>query len=133
VGGIGHHNHRAVAGGNGERFAQQWHEGQVDEHDLGFGMIEDPADIGGVEAGIDGVADGADAGDGVVEFDMAEGVPGQRRDPVAAADAETDQGFGQAASACRHFPPGAAGDPGLDGAGDHLAVAVDRLGVSEQP
>src|SRR5262249_10506239 len=47
------------------------------------------------EARIDGVADRADAGDGVVELEMAITVPGECRHPVAGFDAKPNQGVRQ--------------------------------------
>ena len=65
----------------------QRHEGQVEEHQPVFGVIDDVGDLLGEQARIDGVIDRADAGDAVPGFQMPPGVPGERRDAVAELDA----------------------------------------------
>ena len=69
----------------GERLHQR-HEGQVDEHDPVFGVVDDPGDLLGEQARIDGVIDRAGADDAVPGFEMAIAVPGERRDPIAELD-----------------------------------------------
>jgi hypothetical protein len=74
--------------------ARQHHDGLQDRRQIGrdgfddrqeagigedhavLGMAGDVGDVCGGQPGIDGVADGADAGDGVIEFDMAVAVHG---------------------------------------------------------
>ena len=68
----------------GELF-QQRHEGEIGHHHAILGVIDDPCDLVGEQARVDGVIDRADPHDAVPGFDMAEGVPGERRDPVAEA------------------------------------------------
>ena len=69
----------------GDRLEER-HEGEVGHHDPILGVIDDPGDLLGKEAWIDGMIDRSDPGDPVPGFEMAEAVPGERRDPVAEAD-----------------------------------------------
>ena len=66
---------------------QQRDEGQVGQHHAVFGVIDDPDDLVGKQPRIDRVIDGADPHDAVPGLQMAPGIPGQRRDPVAEHDA----------------------------------------------
>ncbi len=66
----------------------QRREAQVEEDDLVLGMVDDVAELIGEEARVDGVADGADAGDAEIELVMAVAVPGEGPDAIADADAE---------------------------------------------
>ena len=68
----------------GELF-QDRQEGEVDHHHAVFGVIDDPDDLVGEQARIDGVIDRADAHDAVPGLEVAPGVPGQRRHAVADA------------------------------------------------
>ena len=61
---------------------------EVEEHGLVLGVVDDEHDLIVEEARIDGVADRAHAGDGIIEFEMAMVVPGERRDAIALRDAE---------------------------------------------
>ena len=70
----------------GELF-QNRHESEIDHHHAVFGVIDDPDDLFGEQARIDGVIDRAHAHDAVPGFEVAPGVPGQRRDAVALFDA----------------------------------------------
>ena len=51
-------------------------------------MVDDVGDLLVEQPRVDGVADRAHAGDGVVELEVAIAVPGQRADPVAWRDAQ---------------------------------------------
>ena len=83
----------------GFELLDQRQEGQVEEQRGVLGVVGDVGDLLGEQARVDGVADRADAGDGVVELEMAVAVPGQRRHPVAGLDAEPDQRVGEPADA----------------------------------
>ena len=56
-----------------------------------LGVVDDVGDLVGEQARIDGVTDRADAGDAVVQLEMAVVVPGERRDALALADAESSR------------------------------------------
>jgi hypothetical protein len=58
-------------------------------------VVDDVGDLLGEQPRIDGVADGADAGDGVVQLEVAVAVPRQRCDAVAGFHAEIPQGVGE--------------------------------------
>ena len=75
----------------GDRLEQR-HEGEVGHHDPVLGVIDDPGDLLGKQARIDGVVDRADAGDAVPGLEMAVAVPGERRDPVAELDRRRARG-----------------------------------------
>ena len=61
----------------------QRHEGGVEEEELVLGVIDDVDQLLGREPRVDRVAHGPDAGDRVIELEMAVAVPGEGRDPVA--------------------------------------------------
>jgi hypothetical protein len=85
-----------------------------------------------VQARIDGVQDGPGAGCGVIQFEVAIAVPGQRGDPVGHPDAATAQGIGQAPAAGRQLPVGGPVDVALDPARDDFLLAVVAFGVLQQ-
>src|SRR6202034_16404 len=64
----------------------QLHEGQVQEHEPIFGVVDDPRDLLREQARIDGVVDRAGADDAIPGFKVAVAVPGQRRDAIAEID-----------------------------------------------
>ena len=77
----------------GDRLHQR-HEGQVDEHDPVFGVVDDPGDLLGEQPRIDGVVDRAGADDAVPGFEMAIAIPGERRDAIAELDPVALEFFG---------------------------------------
>ncbi len=109
-----------------------WHEAGVGEEHAVFGMADDVDDVGGRKAGVDGVADRADAGDGVVELEVAVAVHGQRADAVAEFDAHLPQQAGKPAAAALDIRVGRAHDPAVVAAGDHLGVGVVPRGMGDQ-
>ena len=66
---------------------QERHKSEIRHDHAVFRMIDDPGDLLGKQARIDRVVDGADAGDAVPGFQVAPGIPGQRRHAVAELDA----------------------------------------------
>ena len=66
---------------------QERHEGDIRHHDAVFRMVDDPGDLVGEQARIDGMADRADAHDAVPGFKMAPGIPRDGGDAVAELDA----------------------------------------------
>jgi hypothetical protein len=66
-------------------------KGEVDEHKRVLGVVEDPGDLIRMQARIDRMADGADAGNGVEDFQMAVGAAGECRHPIARTHAESLQ------------------------------------------
>ena len=65
---------------------EERHEREVGHHDPVLGVIYDPGDLLREQARIDRVINRADPGDAVPGLEMAEAVPGKRRDPVAEPD-----------------------------------------------
>ena len=68
-------------------FLQHRHESEIGHHHAIAGMIDDPDDLLGKQAGIDGVIDRADAENAVPAFQMPPGIPPQRRNAIAELDA----------------------------------------------
>jgi hypothetical protein len=92
-------------------------------------MIGDVGDLLGKEPRIDGVIDGADAGDAVPGFEMPPGVPGERRDAVAELDAFLLEPLRDLEGTLAHLAVIGAVDRALDGARDDLAIAMLSGGV----
>jgi hypothetical protein len=92
-------------------------------------VVGDIGDLLGKQARVDGVADGADAGDGEVELEVAVAVPGERRHPVARLDAEANQGIGQAADALARLGIAVAVQAAFHGLRHHLDIGIDFGGV----
>src|SRR5579875_98406 len=95
-------------------------------------MIDDVTDLLREEARIDGVADGADAGGGVIELEMPIGVPGKRADAVAFADAKGSEGVGELRSPGIAPAIVVAVNRPFDAARDDLGLAVIFRRVVEQ-
>ena len=110
MGRIGEHDVALDAGEPVGELFEQRHEGQIGEQQPVLGVIDDPDDLVGKQPRIDGVVDGADAEDAVPGLEMAPGIPGERRDAVAEADAVPLE-------ALRHFER-AAPDLGIIGGVD---------------
>ena len=66
---------------------QERQEGEIGHQHARLGMVDDPGDLVGEQARIDGVIDGADPQDAVPGFQMPGGIPGERRHPVTEPDA----------------------------------------------
>jgi hypothetical protein len=98
----------------------QRHERRVEEHQPVFGMIGDVGDLLGKQPRIDGVIDGADAGDAVPGLEMPPGIPGERRDAVAELDAFLLEPLRDFQRALAHLAIVGAVDRTFDRAGDHL-------------
>jgi hypothetical protein len=71
-----HHGDAARALRSTERRLGLREKREVDEHKRVLGVVQDPGDLFGVQARIDRMTDGADAGDGVEDFQMAVGAAG---------------------------------------------------------
>ena len=110
----------------------QRQEGQVEEQRLVFGVVGDVDDLVRVQARVERVQHRARARHRVVELHVAMAVPGQRRDAVAALDAEAGKGVRHPARARRQLAVGRAVDVALDPARHHLLLAVVALGVDQQ-
>jgi hypothetical protein len=115
----------------GAVFQQHRQEAEIGEDDPVFSVVDDVAELLGEQARVERVADRPDAHDPVPGLDMAAGVPGQRRDPVARQDAEPQQGVGHPLGAGVDRGIAGADDRPLDRAADDFAVAVPGLGVVE--
>ena len=97
--GVAQHHHAAQnivhAGGDGRDDGQ---EAGIDENQAVFGVADDIGDVVVRQARIDGVADRAHAGNGVIKLEMAVAVHGQRGDAVAGFHAEIAQDAGAGAA-----------------------------------
>ena len=69
----------------GQRLHER-HEGKVDQRHPVFGVVDDPGDLLGEEARVDGVIDRARPGYAVPAFEVPVAIPGERRDAVAVLD-----------------------------------------------
>ena len=114
-----------------ERLDQR-QEGQVEEERLVLGVVGDVDDLVGMQSRVERVQDRARSRHRVVELHVAMAVPGQRRDAVAALDAETGKGVRHPARARRQLAVGRAMDVALDPARHHLLLAVMALGVDQE-
>src|SRR6185312_9213355 len=82
------------------------------------------------EADVEGVEDGAHAGGGEVELEMAVGVPAEGGDAVAGVDAEVFEGAGEAVDARAEVGVGVAVET-VFGAGDDLFAREHGGGAGE--
>ena len=129
--GAAHENDGADGGGSGEDCFEQGGEAGVGADDHAAGVVEDVDDVVGGEAGVHGVDDGAHAGDGVVELEMALAVPGEGGDTVALGDAEGLESAGEATAATLDVAVGCAGGGAVFLAGDDLGLTMVAGGVGE--
>ena len=95
-------------------------------------MVDDIDDLLVEQARVDRVAHRADAGDAVIQLEMAEIVPRQRADPVAGSDPEPQQRLRQTPRAALGLGVGVAVDRAIDEAGDHFDIAVVARRVPDQ-
>ena len=115
----------------GERFVELG----IDEEDGGAGLLDDVADLVGVEAEVDRHDDASVAGDGEQGDEEAGAVVRDDRDPLAATDAEGVEAGGHRPGVLgdlppRHPSPAVGGLVGF--VDDADAVAVDVLGAVEE-
>ena len=123
------HEHVGLDGlERGRELLDQRQKRQIEEQRRVLRVVGDVGDLLGEQARVDGVADGADAGDGVVELEVAVAVPGQRRHAVARLDAEADESVGEPADALARLCVAVAVHAALNGLGDHLNVGEDICG-----
>ncbi len=129
VGRIGEHDgafdRRQAAG----QLLQERQEAEIGHDRAVFRVVDDPGDLLGKQARVDGVIDRPDAENAVPCFQVAPGVPGERRHPVAELDAvavEPLRHF-QGARAQRRVVGGV--ERPLHRARDHLASAVIMPGM----
>ena len=128
--GVAQH-HDALQGGQLRRqLLQQRQEHGVGEQVAILGVVHDVGDLIGEQAGIDGVTDGADPGDAVVQLEMPVVVPGERGDALALPDAEpVPKRSGQLLGALAERGIGGAVRRRIRRAGHHLDCAVARRRV----
>ncbi len=112
---------------------EQGRELGVGEDHPVLGVVDDPADLVGMQAGIEGVAHRPDAHDPVPDLKMPPGVPGQGRHPVARPDAHGQQGVGHLLGPPVDLGIAGADDRPLERAGDHLAAPMPLGRMVENP
>ncbi len=127
------HHHPLDRGRGRDARLQQRSEGLVDEDHPVFGVVDDPADLVGVQARIEGVADRPDPHDPVPDLQVPPAVPGQGGHPVAGPHAHLEQGVRDPLGPCVDLGIGGAVDRPFQRAGDHLAPAVALGGMTENP
>ena len=114
---VGQQHDGADAGAHrGRNFGDKRGEGRIGEQNAVFSVGHDEGDVLRREAWIDRVADRAHAGDAIVEFEVTEIVPCERRHAIAEADAEFAQRARQ--------PPAAPLDLGVGGSMERRAAEV---------
>ena len=101
-------------------------ERRIEEDDPVLGVIDDVAEVLLEQADVERVEHRAHRGHGEVQLEVAEGVPAERGDPVAGADAELVQRRGETARARHNVAVGASLDAGR-GDAHHLAPAEQPL------
>ena len=89
-----------------------------------LGVVDDVGDLLVEEPRVDGVADRAHAGGGVVELEVPVAVPGQRADAVVAAHAQPLQRPREAPRPALRLAVGVAVPAAVDRVAHHLAPAV---------
>ncbi len=107
-------------------------KGEIEEDVFILGVIDDVDDLLGEEPRIDGVADRAHAGDGEIDLEMAEAVPGERADAIRLFDAEPDQRVGEPPGARMRVAIGVTVDRPFDRAGDDFGAAVEAVGEGDE-
>jgi hypothetical protein len=104
-----------------------------DDHAVG-GVVDDPGQLLGREAEVQGVQDRAHGRDREVRLDVFRVVPGQGRHALVAGDTEVvPQRVGQLGRAGADLRVGAAVRLVLTGPGGHLRCPVDRRPVGQDP
>jgi hypothetical protein len=127
------HGHEVLHRGEARReLLDQRGEGQVEEHDLVFGMVRDVSDLVREQARVDGVDHRPGAGGGVVDLEMPVAVPGERGDPVVHAHAERFQSVGKAPGAPMRLAVVVAVHRAFHRARHDLRAAVVAVGVTDQ-
>ncbi len=129
---IGHHDVVAHRLELGSKLLGHGDEGEIEEEQLILGVIDDVAQLVVEEARVDGVADRAHPRDAEIELEVPVGVPGQRRDAIAEADAVALQRLGEAFGARFEIGVAIAMNAALDGARDDLGVAVIGRRIGHQ-
>ena len=103
------------------------HEGQVHEQNLVARMFDDIGHLLGAQTGVDRVAHGPDAGNGVIKLKMPVAVPCQRGDPVTRLDPHSFQRVGQLRHPRQRFGIGLAMDIAFGANRDDFCLRM-RLG-----
>ncbi len=112
---------------------QQWREGLVDEDHPILGVVDDPADLVGMQARIEGVADRPDPHDPVPDLEVPPAVPGQGGDAVAGTDAHFEQQVRHLFRPPVYIGVGGADDRSFQGTGHDLAAAMAFRRVVHNP
>jgi len=107
-------------------------EAEVEAQHAVFGMVDDPAQLVGVQARVDRMQNTARAADPVVELQVAVAVPREGADPLAEREPCGIEGVGHLARARRHRAPAGPVDVAFDPARHDFGVAVLPVGEFEQ-
>ena len=103
---------------------EQRQEGEIGHHHAVLGVVDDPDDLLGEQARIDGVVDGADTDNAVPAFQVPPGVPGERRHAVAELDAVAFEALRYAQRARADFGVVGVVKRAFDRTRDHRPFAV---------
>ena len=110
----------------------QGQEGHVKAQHAVFRVVDDPGELLGMQAGVQGVQHAACPADAEIQFQVAIAVPRQRRHPVALSQLARVQRVGHLSRPGGRVFPGVTVDVALDPAGDDLPIGMVALGVHDQ-
>ena len=99
---------------------------------LVLGVVDDPGDLVGVQARVDGVQHAARARDAVEELQVAVAIPGQRGHPLGECQLIGVERVGHAARAPCDVDPSAAVDIALNAARDDFGFTMVALSKVDQ-
>ena len=129
VRGVGEHDIAFYARKLARELLQQWNECQIEQHHLVLRVIDDPDDLLGKQARIDGMIDRANSHDPVPRFEMAPGVPGERRDAITQPDAVAIEPLREAQRARAHLGVVRGVHMAFDRAGDDRSLGMVESGM----
>ena len=119
---IGHHDEAFHVRKMLVQLFHQRQEGQVHEDELVLGVVDDVNELFCRQARIHGVTDGTHAGGGVVDLQVAVGIPGNGTNPVFLGRPELLQGIGQLTGTLGQFRVGIPVNRAFGGTGYNFLV-----------
>ena len=120
------------AGAFGLHGGHQRREGGVKAHHAVFGVVDDPGQLLGMQAGVEGVQHPARTADTVVHLQVAVTVPGNAGHPVGKGQPLCIQCIGKLPGSAGDRAPLRAVDVALNPAGNNFTLAMVPLGVLNQ-
>jgi hypothetical protein len=120
-------------------FLDDRQEGQIDEKQLVFGIVDDPGDLLGEEARVHRVIDASDSHQAIPDLQVPPVVPGKRRGPLAELEPVRIEPLGDAQRAGAQLAIVRAMDRPFHRAGDDFSTAmmlrrvIDQLVAKQRP